>query len=66
MGATMSNLSFFLLCITIAIYAAAEFRGQGWADQVCANTFGLCDKPLWLGVAAMAFFLGAFFMRRRA
>jgi hypothetical protein len=50
----MSLLLMILLAIDAAIFLASQLWRQGYAvaDQVCLSTFGMCDRPLWLGGAA--------------
>ena len=51
-----------LLPIDVAIFVASQFRHHGYAaaDQICLNTHGMCDRPLWLGAAALVLFAASF------
>jgi hypothetical protein len=54
----MSILLDIVLAVIVSTFAASQFRYRGYAiaDLTCENAFGMCDKPLWLGVAAAVLF----------
>ena len=62
----MSILLVILLAIDAAIFLASQYQHYGYAmaDEICLNTFGLCDRPLWLGGAAMVLFAGTVVSRK--
>jgi hypothetical protein len=64
--AAVSTLLDILLAIVVAIFAASQFRYQGYAvaDLICESSYGMCDKPLWLGSAAVVLFVASVGMRK--
>ncbi len=50
----------FVLAVLAIVGAGATFFASlmkyqsQWAYQICANAFGLCDRPLWLGIIVAA------------
>jgi len=43
-----------LLLLDTTIFSAAQLQQQGyaWADEVCFSTYGLCNRPFFLGLIA--------------
>jgi len=43
-----------LLLLDATIFSAAQlqYQGHGWADEVCFSTYGLCNRPFFLGLIA--------------
>ena len=62
----MSILLVILLAIDAAIFLASQYQHYGYAmaDEICLNTFGLCDRPLWLGGVGLALFAATVTMRK--
>jgi hypothetical protein len=63
----MSIVVSVVILTHLLLASAGQFAGQGhiWADQLCFNSNGLCQKPFLLGLSAGvltgAYFLAAFF-----
>jgi hypothetical protein len=58
----MPVLFLTLLILDVAIFVASLYRGyygHAWADVTCSIVYGLCDEPLWLGVAGAVFIVTA-------
>jgi hypothetical protein len=66
MPALLLLLLAILLIGHLAILAASQLRNIGHfgAIQICSNTFGLCDDPLWVGVIAAVLLAVIFWVRR--
>jgi len=43
-----------LLLIDATVFGAAQLQHQGyaWADEICVSTYGLCNRPFFLGLIA--------------